>query len=198
VRVLHKHLVELMPQGASVLDVGCGDGRLARLIQEARPDLSVSGIDVVARPQAHIPVQVFDGETIPAEEAGIDVILFVDVLHHTADPMVLLAEAARVARRAIVIKDHNRDGLFAGPTLRFMDYVGNAHHGVALPYNYWARERWHAAFETLGLVRRAWKERLELYPAFADWIFGRSLHFVASLEPTQRGGSTKAPRHGAP
>ena len=38
-----------------------------------------------------------------------------------------------------------------------MDYVGNAHHGVVLPYNYWPRRRWHDAFRDLGLTVRAWR-----------------------------------------
>ena len=42
-----------------------------------------------------------------------------------------------MAARGIVLKDHTRNGLFSGSTLRFMDWVGNARHGVRLPYNYW-------------------------------------------------------------
>ena len=46
--------------------------------------------------------------------------MFVDVLLHTLDPMILLREAIRVARQTVVIKDHTLDGLLAGPTLRAM------------------------------------------------------------------------------
>jgi hypothetical protein len=35
-----------------------------------------------------------------------DLIANVDVLHHTTEPMILLREAARVARQVILIKDH--------------------------------------------------------------------------------------------
>ena len=62
--------------------------------------------------------------------------MFVDVLHHTEDPMALLGEAVRVARKTIVVKDHTLNGFLAGPTLHFLDRVGNARHDVALPYNY--------------------------------------------------------------
>lgn len=183
VRTLCAHLAPLFPPHARVLDVGSGDGLLARRIALARPDLAIEGIDVLVRENARIPVLPFDGSTIPHGDAAFDAVLFVDVLHHTHDPLVLLREARRVARRAILIKDHTRNGLLAGPTLRFMDRVGNARHGVALPFNYWTRRQWRNAFRTLDLEVAVRKTRLGLYPAPANWIFGRSLHFIARLHP---------------
>ena len=167
--------------GARVLDVGCGDGLLGRLIVDRRPDIEIRGLEVLLRDQAHIPLDQFDGTTIPHDDHSFDVVMFVDVLHHTSDPMILLREAARVARRAILIKDHTLGGVFAGPTLRFMDRVGNARHLVALPYNYWPHARWLTAFKELQLPVEAWKSNLRLYPWPADRVFGRSLHFVARL-----------------
>jgi SAM-dependent methyltransferase len=193
IRRLSDHLSSLIPERATVLDVGCGDGLLAHRIQVARPDLQVRGIDVLIRDGAHVAVQHFDGRSFPEEIGPVDVVMFVDVLHHTDDPMVLLREAVRVARRAIVIKDHTCNGLLAGPTLRLMDYVGNAHHGVVLTYNYWPKDRWQDAFGKLGLTVRAWKDDLRLYPRPADWVFGRSLHFIALLEPQGRASSISGP-----
>jgi SAM-dependent methyltransferase len=182
VRVLSEHLVTLIPQDARVLDVGCGDGLLAHLILQKRPDLDLQGIDVFVRAQTHIPVDGFDGRVIPYADGSFDVVILVDVLHHTEDPMLLLREAARVANTAIVIKDHTRDGLLAGLTLRFLDWVGNARHGVSLPYNYWPQQRWCEAFDTFGLTTGVWKKELGLYPRPANWLFERSLHFIARLD----------------
>ena len=181
VRVLAAHLAGVVPRDCELLDVGCGDGLLSSLLAEARPDLAVSGIDVMARPEARIPVALFDGVRIPRPDRGADVVLFVDVLHHTRDPMLLLREAARVARRAIVIKDHTLTGFLAGPTLRLMDWIGNVRHGVDLPYNYWTLKRWREAFVELGLAVDAWIADVGLYPWPADLAFGRSLHFIARL-----------------
>ncbi|HEX8202487.1 MAG TPA: methionine biosynthesis protein MetW [Isosphaeraceae bacterium] len=193
VRVLADHLAELIPDGASVLDVGRGDGRLAHGIGQRRPDLRLSGIDALVPRGTWIPVRPFDGRTIREADAGVDVVLLADVLHLTDDPQVLLRETARVARRAIVIKDHTRDGRLASPTLRFLDYVGNAHHGVVLPYNSWPRDRWLAAFDELRWAVRDWRDDQRLYPRPADWIFGRSLHFVARLEPVATGSHPTRP-----
>lgn len=182
VRVLADHLAELVPRDARVLDVGCGDGLLDRELLARRPDLTVEGIDVLVRPEAHIPVTAFDGTSIPFGDRSFDAVLFVDVLHHADDPIALLREGARIAQRAVVIKDHNMNGLLAAHTLRFMDRVGNVRHGVVLPYNYWPRARWTAAFTELGLRVAAYRGHLGLYPPPASWVFDRSLHFAARLE----------------
>jgi SAM-dependent methyltransferase len=181
-QVLAAHAADLLPLEARVLDVGCGDGRLAALIKQQRPDLTITGIDVLARPGAFIPVELFDGTTIPHGPDSFDAVMFVDTLHHTEDPAVLLREGVRVAKRGLLIKDHTRDGWLAGPTLRFMDQVGNARHGVALPHVYWSRAQWMSAFAALGLKLEDWRPELGLYPWPASWVFERTLHFMAWLE----------------
>jgi hypothetical protein len=111
--------------------------------------------------------------------------MFVDVLHHTEDPIILLREAMRVTRKAIVIKDHTLNGLLAETTLRFMDHVSNARKGIALPYNFWPREEWLKSLKMLKLEVKRWESDLRLYPIPADWVFGRSLHFISRLEIDQ-------------
>ncbi|HEV2730640.1 MAG TPA: methyltransferase domain-containing protein [Terriglobales bacterium] len=181
VRVLARHLSALIPARARVLDVGCGDGMIDRVIMEQRPDVSIEGIDPLVRPHTHIPVRSFDGERISHSDSSFNVVMFVDVLHHTVNPLVLLKEAVRVGS-TILIKDHFRNGLLAGTTLRLMDWVGNAHHRVALPYNYLSKAEWGAAFDHLGLRAKDVNSSLGLYPPPLSWIFERELHFVAIFE----------------
>lgn len=181
VQVLCGHLLELLPQGARVLDVGCGNGLLAHLLEQKRPDVTIRGIDVLMQDRQYIPVGKFDGKTIPHGDASFDVVMFVDVLHHAEDPLGLLREAVRVTRRTILIKDHPLNGFLAGPTLRFMDWVANARHGIALPHTYWPRQKWLDTFDALGLTVKVWKTDLGLYRP-AGWLFGRQLHFIARLD----------------
>jgi len=188
-RVLADHLASLIPAGSHVLDVGCGDGGIDCLIKKRRPDVAIEGIDPLLRPIVLIPVRPFDGENIPFPDRSFDVVMFVDVLHHTSDPRVLLREAVRVGK-TVLIKDHFCEGFLAGETLRLMDWVGNARHGVALPYNYWSKAAWTTAFEHLGLHTREIKFKLNLYPIPLAWFFDRSLHFIALCE---RGNPTASP-----
>lgn len=183
VEALSRCLADVVPPDASVLDLGCGDGRLSRRLADRRPDLTLQGIDVQLRDQSAIPVVPYDGQRIPFGDASFDVVLLVDVLHHTLEPLNVLREARRVARRALVIKDHLCDGWLDLSTLRFMDRVGNRRFGVSLPYNYLRLEQWQAAFATLGLRVDRWSTDLNLYPWPARAVFERSLHFVARLVP---------------
>jgi ubiquinone/menaquinone biosynthesis C-methylase UbiE len=181
-RVLASYFAELIPHGHTVLDVGCGDGLIDALINRHRPDLRISGVDVLVRRETHIPVTAFDGRDLPLPDKSTDTVMICDVLHHTEDPLHLLQECARVARHSVVIKDHTVKGFLARPTLRFMDFIGNAPQGVALPYNYLTVAEWEAAFRESRLAARAVRTELQLYPPIADAIFGRSLHFVGRYE----------------
>jgi SAM-dependent methyltransferase len=180
VRVLADAIAPLIPPNSRLLDVGCGDGLLAHSIAARRPDVRVTGVDVLVREGTAIPVHSFDGHTLPYDGGEFDAVMSVDVLHHSDAPEQLLTELARVGR-TILLKDHLRDGWLAAPTLRAMDRVSNSRYGVALPFNYLSRREWDDAFERLGLLVERWLPTIPLYPAPASWLFGRGLHFIARL-----------------
>ena len=180
--VLKNHLAGLIPQDDRVLDVGCGDGQLSYSISQKRRDIQIKGIDPLIREKTSMPVEMFDGQKIPYDDGSFDTVLLIDVLHHTDDPIALLKEAKRVTRQVMIIKDHMCNGLFAGTTLRFMDFVGNARYNVALRYNYWTKQKWLAVFDSLDLTVSKLTVDLGIYPLPADWIFGRSLQFIVRLD----------------
>ena len=181
VRVLRDRIAALIPPNASVLDVGCGDGLLSGLLAEARPDITVKGIEVLVRPDAHIDVEEFDGSHISYPDASFDIALFVDVIHHVTDPLPLLEEATRVSRTGLIIKDHVSDGFLAAPQLRLMDRLANTRHGITPPCRYLSRTEWASTIQGLGLHEDIWETKLGLYSWPADLVFGRSLHFLARL-----------------
>jgi ubiquinone/menaquinone biosynthesis C-methylase UbiE len=185
VRVLANLVARELRDGRTVLDLGCGDGSIAKAVMNERPEYAFRGLDVFRRPQTWIPVDVFDGRTIPFPDRSFDWVTVVDVLHHTDTPGELLAEAARVSRLGVILKDHLCNGFAAYPTLRFMDWVGNRGHDVTLVYNYLSRGEWERIFTNVSLKAATWMEDLHLYPAPFNFVFDRNLHFVATLVPNR-------------
>jgi methionine biosynthesis protein MetW len=100
----HRHVLDLVPAGARVLDVGCAEGYLATELT-AR-GCSVVGVEpdaraaVVARERG-ISVLEFDVEEVSLDATAFDVVLFVDVLEHLREPEPVLRQAL-AAGRAIV------------------------------------------------------------------------------------------------
>jgi SAM-dependent methyltransferase len=188
VRVLAERLAGKIPEGASVLDIGCGDGKLASLMKEFNPSIAVQGIEFAPRGNCRIECKAFDGAAIPYPGASFDVCLFVDVLHHVADSqgiVKLLSEARRVSRRFVLIKDHLSENWIDCKTLQFMDWVGNRPHGVVLPYNYQSRAQWDRYFQETGLKIEDWQTKIPLYPWPFSALFCRQLHIIGLLEKTR-------------
>lgn len=183
-QVLARMLAEQIPHGSTVLDIGCGDGTIASLIAQSRPDIAIQGVEVMVRPGCKVECRTFDGKTLPFADDSFNVCVLVDVLHHTEDVGVLLAEATRVGR-LILIKDHLDETLFDDATLRLMDWVGNRPHGVRLTYNYQSRTQWKEHFLKCGLEEVSWTTKVPIYAAPFRFVAGRGLHFVSLQKRTQ-------------
>jgi len=193
VRVLAELLAANVPRNTSVLDIGCGDGTIASAMQSAVPSIQIQGIEIASRPVCRIPCRSFDGVHIPFPDGAFDVCMFVDVLHHTNNIYDVLAEASRVSRRFLLIKDHVSESPLDFYTLKFMDWIGNRPHGVVLPNNYQSRSQWDTYFAGAQLGLRAWQDQVPLYPFPYSGIFGRKLHFVALLEKKPETPNTDKP-----
>jgi len=185
--VLARLIADLLPESASVLDLGAGDGFLASLVAKHRPDVEIRGVDVIPRALSYVPVMQYNGVRAPFGDETFDAVLLVDVLHHAFDTKALFAEAVRLSKQRVVIKDHLCESAFDRLLLRFMDRVSNAQYGVPLPYNYLAREEWQELLTAAGSVV-SWNESLGLYPWPATVLFDRSMHFVAAVDLAGAGG----------
>ena len=64
--VLAERVAALLPREATVLDTGCGNGIILSLVMNLRPDVRISGVDIVVRDECRIEATVFNGGWIGA------------------------------------------------------------------------------------------------------------------------------------
>lgn len=91
------------PEGALVVDMGCGIGEVARLMVERRPDLDIllvnSSIEQLALAPDDMPRIVGDFHHVEAIPTGsADVVMFSYALCHSGDWPTALAEAYRLLK----------------------------------------------------------------------------------------------------
>ena len=101
-------IARLVPQGARVLDLGCGDGALLDLLQRTRgctgygveyADANV--LACVRRGVNVLQLNLEDGLAI-FDDNSFDVVLQIDTLQHLRNAETMLRETARIGRAGIV------------------------------------------------------------------------------------------------
>ena len=101
-------IAALVPQGARVLDLGCGDGALLDYLQRSR-GCSGYGVEIadanvlacVRRGVNVVQLNLDEGLAL-FEDRSFDVVLQIDTLPHLRNAEVMLRETARVGRAGIV------------------------------------------------------------------------------------------------
>lgn len=112
--MIPRHASGFLAPHSTILDVGAGSGELARYLSD-KYDVHIRALDVAAPSenvwandlpqQFNFPVEKFDGSSLQAVQSkSVDTALFVFSLHHAAaNAPNLLAEAARVAKKWVVV-----------------------------------------------------------------------------------------------
>jgi ubiquinone/menaquinone biosynthesis C-methylase UbiE len=150
-RRLAEYVASLCEDGSRILDVGCDDGSVAKMIMELNPTLNIIGIDIQSFRPPKIQRKVYDGRNIPYPDNSFDAVIVLDVLHHTQDILLLLKEIRRVSRKYVIIKDHMTYGTFSNYMVSFADYISNAPYGIKCAFNFPSFQRWKSYFNQLGL-----------------------------------------------
>jgi ubiquinone/menaquinone biosynthesis C-methylase UbiE len=166
----------------SLLDVGAGDGTIARALAIAVGAERVAGTDINVRPETAIPVTPYDGEHLPFEDGSFDAVVLSDVLHHCENPLAVLREALRVASEVVAIKDHFCFGRVSRAVLLAMDIVGNAAPAVEVRGTYFSPGQWSALVNEAGgrFASIEWPLQIHDYPF--RLITQDRLQFAARIE----------------
>jgi len=146
-RTILSELLAEVPRGARLLEVGSGGGQLAVELADARPDVSIVGVDLspaqvaraTRRAAAHRDrVRFVEGNalSLPFPDGHFDALVSVGSIKHWPDPRRGLAECARVLR--------------PGGFLVIVEVDRSCH--LADARSFVARWRMPGAFRPLGLL----------------------------------------------
>ena len=154
--------------GKTVLDVGCGTGAYSEALQLEGfecIDIDVNTESIEKTKNTNIQSLIMDAMKISFQDKAFDTVLLIEVLEHVADPLTVLAEVGRVAKKRILITVPNLEPL---PHLAQFNVI--MHHFL---------EPTHLNFFT--------KKMLEVllskyFRKFEIERFGRFFHFLGSPE----------------
>jgi SAM-dependent methyltransferase len=183
---LAEYICSLLPAygRCRIVDVGSGEGRLAALIQEHRPNTSVTCVDtfIRTRRERSLPVVRIDGAHLPFADASFDVALLINVLHHAANLRGLLREVSRVSRRRIVIKDHLANSWAQRQQLAILDVLGNCGSGAVVKGRYLSDSEWDSVFAQFQDMKVGRYDGLRFRNGWVSRVFPNQLEILFTLD----------------
>lgn len=193
-------LLRVLPRGARLLEVGCGQGLLAAAL--AQKGFKVRGIDNDEKSAAEARtrgVDVVCGDFLTHSDDPFDAVLFTRSLHHIHHAEAALDRAVALLKPCgtLVAEEFARESIDRVTAAWFYDTLALLEAGdlLTLPSPLGSRvpdvlERWYEdhfkeSLATGSLMEKALASRFELVRADKTVYLYR--HFCSRLEPSQRG-----------
>ena len=134
--------------GASFLDVDCGNGCYVLKLAD---EIDAQGIDIdeysswSMQPERF---QVADAADLPFQDGRFDTVACFEVIEHVPDPVKVLKELARVARRHVIVSVPNCEvpDSLRKSRLTYFHYTDRSH------VNFFTRTTLIEAFDTAGIA----------------------------------------------
>jgi 2-polyprenyl-3-methyl-5-hydroxy-6-metoxy-1,4-benzoquinol methylase len=108
-------VADLLPNGGTVLDVGCGEGFVARALAARFPALTIIGLDgsrpalqFAATLAADLRLAQADVRWLSVASSSVDLALCLEVLEHLTAPDLTLRELGRVSRGPVILSAPNQ------------------------------------------------------------------------------------------
>ncbi|TMK81974.1 MAG: class I SAM-dependent methyltransferase [Actinobacteria bacterium] len=136
--------------GERILDFGTGTGRLSRWLA-GRVGVLPTGADLVeyGNRRRDVPfIRMDDPFHVPAPDRSFDAVLLLFALHHNPFEAQgkILAEAARLARRRLIVLEDTPMSPVDRVCNVFWDKVLNSRHGVPTPFTFRSVGEWIDVF----------------------------------------------------
>jgi len=134
-----------------VLDIGCGEGRLASLLGDGVAWIGVDSSPAQLAVNPYRPAVLADMRALPFRDGAFAEVTHLWCLYHLTDPMVAVGEAARVLRAggryyaSTAARDNDPEIMFEGYPPSSFD-AEEAVSIVASAFEEVEAERWNRAF----------------------------------------------------
>lgn len=123
-----------LPQGARVLDFGCGEGKILNTLKIWRPDLALFGVDIQRPLNSHNQVfsfELLEEGKVPFEAQRYDAVLALDVIEHVPEPAQTLSLISSIlAPGGVFVGFVPLEGKAFGPYRAFRFILGDDLYAV--------------------------------------------------------------------
>lgn len=138
-------------RGSTVLDLGCGDGKVGELVSINKGS-EVVLMDVIDYNKTDLPFFRYGGRDTLFPDKEFDHVLLLMVLHHCDDPIKVMTEALRMANKSVIVIESVYFNGLHKQFNKFFDWFFNKvlnDPDINVPFNFLTPSGWTLLFDRL-------------------------------------------------